>query len=140
RRRDDQRMRRMEQKAAKGAKGVTSLCPNMALRLSLVSWLPSVQKAAAAFQLALLIGVAWCALLIGCGDNTSSVSGTVTFDNQPVTSGTITFVKSEGDLVREGAIIKDGTFQAHVPPGNYKIELNAQKVVSKRKQKGFDGT
>ena len=63
----------------------------------------------------------------------------MTFNGEPVASGTITFVKSDGELVREGAIIKDGAFQAHLPPGNYKIELNAQKVVSTRKQKGFDG-
>src|SRR6266436_3042426 len=56
-------------------------------------------------------------LLLGCGDGKSSASGTVTFDGQPVASGTITFVKSDGELVREGAIIKDGAFQAHVPPG-----------------------
>lgn len=78
-------------------------------------------------------------LVFGCGDEKSSVSGTITFDGQPVASGMIAFVKSEGELVREGAIIKDGTFLAHIPPGNYKIELNAQKIVGKRKQKGFDG-
>jgi len=79
------------------------------------------------------------AILIGCGNDKSSVSGMVTFDGQPVGSGTITFVKAEGEFVREGAIIKDGSFQSTVPPGSYKIELNAQKVVGKRKQKGFDG-
>jgi hypothetical protein len=77
--------------------------------------------------------------LSSCGDGKSSVSGTVTFDGQPVASGTIAFVKTEGDLVREGAVIQNGEFQAALPPGKYKIELNAQKVVEKRKQKGFDG-
>jgi hypothetical protein len=86
-----------------------------------------------------LVGVLGLAVLIGCGDSRSSVSGTVTFDGQPVKSGTVTLVKSDGELVREGAAIKDGSFQANVPPGNYKIELNAQKVVGTRKQKGFDG-
>ena len=51
----------------------------------------------------------------------------------------VTFVKAEGELVREGAVIQNGAFQAAVPPGKYKIELNAQKVIDKRKQKGFDG-
>jgi len=77
--------------------------------------------------------------LASCGESEGKVTGTVTFDGQPVASGTITFVKSEGELIREGAVIKDGSFQAHVPPGNYKIELSAQKVVGKRTQKGFDG-
>jgi len=89
----------------------------------------------------LRIYVVLCSLLlsIGCVNEKSSVSGTVTFEGQPVKSGTITFVKSDGDLMREGAVIQDGSFEAHVPPGNYKIELNAQKVVRTRTQKGFDG-
>lgn len=67
------------------------------------------------------------ALLAGCGDGKSSVSGT------------ITFVKADGELAREGAVIADGKFQALLPSGKYKIELNAQKVIRKQKQKGFDG-
>ena len=55
------------------------------------------------------------------------------------THGTIAFVKSEGELVREGAIVGRDLFSGHIPPGNYKVELNAQKVVGKRKQKAFDG-
>ena len=35
----------------------------------------------------------------------------------------------------------DGSFSIpNVPPGKYKLELNGQKVISKRKQKAFDGT
>jgi hypothetical protein len=87
-----------------------------------------------------MVGLLCLAAILGCGDGKSTVSGTVTLDSRPVTSGTITFVKQDGDLVREGAIIKDGSFQAQVLPGQYKIELNGQKVVGKRKQKGFDGS
>jgi hypothetical protein len=80
------------------------------------------------------------ALLAGCGDGKSTVSGTVTMDGQPVASGAITFVKVDGELAREGAVIRDGSFQATLPPGKYKLELTGQKVVGKRKQKGFDGS
>jgi len=76
--------------------------------------------------------------LIGCVDSTT-VSGTVSMDGQPVKSGAITFVKTDGELVRAGAVISDGTFQAKLAPGKYRIELTGQKVVGKRKQKGFDG-
>jgi hypothetical protein len=75
----------------------------------------------------------------GCGDGKSSVTGSVTFDGQPVKNGTITFVKADGELVREGGVIQDGEFQATLPPGKYKIELNAQRLIRKQKQKGFDG-
>jgi hypothetical protein len=78
--------------------------------------------------------------LAGCGDGKSTVSGTVSLDGQPVDNGTITFVNSEGGkLIREGAVISGGKFEATVLPGNFKIELNSQKVVGKRTQKGFDG-
>lgn len=77
--------------------------------------------------------------LLGCSDGKSTVSGTVTFDGQPVASGSITFVKNDGQLIREGAIINNGAFRATLPPGNYQVELSARKVVGKQKQKGFDG-
>jgi hypothetical protein len=87
-----------------------------------------------------LLVLPWLIALVGCGDGKASVNGTVTFDGQPVASGAVAFVKEEaGQIIREGAIIKDGSFEAHLPPGKYKVELNAQKVVGKRKQKGFDG-
>jgi len=101
--------------------------------LSSLPSFPSLQKLGCCLASALALA------LVGCGDRKSSVSGTVTFEGQPVKDGSVTFVKSEGEVVREGAVIRDGTFQASLPPGEYKIELNAQKVVSKRKQKGFDG-
>lgn len=78
--------------------------------------------------------------MLGCSDGNSSVSGTVTLDGQPVTRGAVTFVKQGGELAREGAVIQDGKFQAVLPPGKYKLELNGQKVVGKRKQKAFDGS
>jgi hypothetical protein len=80
------------------------------------------------------------ATLLGCSDGKSSVTGAVTIDGQPVASGSVTFVKQSGELAREGAVIQGGSFHATVPPGTYKLELNGQKVVGKRKQKAFDGT
>ncbi|HJZ59142.1 MAG TPA: carboxypeptidase-like regulatory domain-containing protein [Gemmataceae bacterium] len=84
-------------------------------------------------------GLFLLAWLTGCGGGEGSVSGTVTFDGHPVPNGTVTFVKTEGGLVREGAVITDGTFQVKLPPGKYKIEVNGRKVVGKKKQKNFDG-
>jgi len=122
---------------SKGSKGNSQLpinqlhCPALLpLRSSVhIPW----QRALASVW---LIGLS---MLMGCGNEKSSVSGTVTFDGEPVKNGSITFVKPEGELVREGAVIRDGAFQASLPPGEYKIELAAQKVTGKRTQKGFDG-
>src|SRR5437764_870067 len=77
--------------------------------------------------------------LAGCGDEKGTVHGTVMFDGKPVENGSVTFVKTEGGAVREGAIIKDGTFQARMAPGKYKVEVTGKKVLGKKIQKGFDG-
>lgn len=92
------------------------------------------RTALAAIKLFLFAGLAGCG-----GGSEGSVQGTVSFDGQPVANGAVTFVKSEGGMVREGAVIQSGRFQARMPPGKYKIEVNAKKVVGKRKQKGFGG-
>jgi hypothetical protein len=84
-------------------------------------------------------GILLLALCTGCGDGTAGVHGTVAFNGKPVKSGSITFVSVEGPLIRAGAVISDGSFGARVPSGKYKVELNAQHVVGKRTQKGFDG-
>jgi hypothetical protein len=76
----------------------------------------------------------------GCGDSKGEVRGTVSFDDQPVKKGAITFVSTGEPLIREGAVIVDGSFTTRVPPGTYKIELNARRVTGTRTQKGFDGT
>ena len=81
-----------------------------------------------------------CLTLLGCSDGKSSVTGSVTLDGQPVARGSVTFIKQGAELVREGAVIQDGGFHAVIPPGKYKLELNGQKVVGKRKQKAFDGS
>ena len=87
-------------------------------------------------HIVVLLVIAICS---GCGDGKSVVNGTVTMDGEPVKTGAITFIKTEGELVREGAVIQDGNFRANVQPGTYTLELQGQKVVGKRKQKGFDG-
>jgi len=77
----------------------------------------------------------------GCSDGLGDVTGTVTLDGQPVPDGSITFVsQDQNDPRREGAVITAGKFAARIPPGQYKLELNAQKVVGTRTQKSFDGT
>lgn len=76
----------------------------------------------------------------GCGDSGKSpTNGTVTFDGQPVGNGSITFIGTDGNNAREGAVIKDGAFAAELSPGKYKLELYGQKVIGKRKQKGMGG-
>ena len=79
------------------------------------------------------------ACLTGCGDGKSVVNGTVSYEGKTVTNGSVTFTSTEGELVREGAVITDGAFTAHMPPGKYKVELSASRPAGTRKQTGFDG-
>jgi hypothetical protein len=78
-------------------------------------------------------------LLSGCGSQVGSIDGTVTLDGQPVPTGVVMFIKQGGELKVEGAVIQAGKFKAQIPPGNYRLELQGQKVVGTRTQKGFDG-
>src|SRR4029079_17294443 len=69
----------------------------------------------------------------GCGREKPTLDGTVTLDGEPLASGSVLLVKTDGGLVREGAGIKDGAFQVKLPPGTYRVEINARKVVGKIK-------
>lgn len=86
-----------------------------------------------------LLALAGWFFVVGCRDGMATASGSVTMDGEPVKTGTITFIKQDGDLAREGAVIADGRFSAKLKPGEYKIELNSQKTTGTRTQKGFDG-
>jgi len=78
----------------------------------------------------LLIGIAVCVILAssGCsGDGTLTISGTVTVDGTPVETGSITFVPVDGKTAVEGAEIKNGAYQAKVPPGEKIVQVRAMK-------------
>jgi len=79
-----------------------------------------------------------CAVLTGCGDREGDITGTVTFDGQPVSSGSITFVNPETGA-RGGGVIRDGSFQTKLQPGKYQVSVTAAKKAGKKTQKGFDG-
>jgi hypothetical protein len=75
----------------------------------------------------------------GCGDGQAAVDGTLTFDGQPVEAASVTFVRSDGESGRAGAVVTGGRFEVRLPPGRYKVEVTGRKVVGTRKQKGFGG-
>jgi hypothetical protein len=71
----------------------------------------------------------------GCsqGAQQGAVSGTVTLDGQPVKAGTIRFVPADGQTATGDAIITEGAYSAAVPPGEKRVEINAPKVIGKRR-------
>src|SRR4051812_45665982 len=82
------------------------------------------------------IGVLICCLLLaGCAkkSNRGTVTGKVTLDGQPLASGVIRFVPSDGQTATADSMITDGKFSASVPPGDKKISISAPKVTGKRR-------
>jgi hypothetical protein len=87
-------------------------------------------RLAAWAAVALLAGLA----VAGCADRTTAeVSGTITFDGQPVEAGGIAFVPVDGKSPTAGGHIKDGQYKVRVPVGTAKIVINGTKVIGKKK-------
>jgi hypothetical protein len=76
--------------------------------------------------LGLLFG---CLLLAGCngGGGTVDVTGTASFDGQPIANGEILFHADGGDGTMGGGPIKDGKFTFKVSPGPKKVVITATR-------------
>jgi hypothetical protein len=73
-------------------------------------------------------------LVVGCADRTTGeVSGTITFDGQPVEAGGITFLPADGKAPTAGGQITDGKYKVRVPVGTAKVVINGTKVIGKQK-------
>ncbi len=87
-----------------------------------------------------------CALVVvsaatsGCarGPAVGTVTGDVSFENQPVQDGYVSFTPVDGNSQTAGASIVDGKFQAEqVPATKMKVELHGNKKTGK-KIKAYD--
>lgn len=63
----------------------------------------------------------------------AKLAGSVKIDGQPLQSGTINFVPSDGKSATSGGTIKDGRFTARVPLGPMRILISSPKVTGQRK-------
>ena len=82
---------------------------------------------------------------IGCGGPThpptkrAQVSGKITVDSKPLTTGTITFDPGSGD-VPAALNILDGSYEGKAPVGKNTVRISATRKISmKEKMKGLDG-
>jgi hypothetical protein len=79
---------------------------------------------------------ALCLFLGGCDGGGGSVSGTVTLDGKPLTSGVVTFHPAAGGASAIGTIGKDGTYTVQIgndmklPPGDYLVTVDAGEAVT----------
>ena len=65
-------------------------------------------------------------LASGCGGGTGSLSGTITYQGQPLRMGTVSVVGGDG-IIRAGTIQDDGTYTVtDVATGSVKIAVTSQ--------------
>ncbi len=71
-------------------------------------------------------------LLSGCPKQptgNATVSGKVTYNNQPVTGGTVTFLASDGGTPYTGALSAEGTYDiTQIPPGDYEVTVETESL------------
>lgn len=70
--------------------------------------------------------IAFIAMFVGCGGGSggASVTGEVTFNGAPVTTGVIGFLQT-GSPMLGGPLGPDGTYSLTIPPGDYKVRIDA---------------
>jgi len=81
-----------------------------------------------------LLGIGGLALItLGCGSETCKVTGTVTFDGQPLPEGDIIFNDVQGIHGPEPAKIKNGPFELRARPGDKRVEIRASREVPEKR-------
>jgi hypothetical protein len=90
--------------------------------------------------IAILFVLLCAAAFPGCTkkSNSCTVSGIVTLDGEPVKSGIIRFVPTDGKTATADSIITDGKYSASVPPGAKTVSISSPKVIGKKK--AYDAT
>ena len=82
-----------------------------------------------------LAGALFLCATLGCGsDGMVVVSGSVTFDGQPLADGAVSFSPADKSVAPQGGRIRDGRFQLRCRPGKYRIEILASRPKKEAKE------
>jgi hypothetical protein len=70
-------------------------------------------------------------LIFGCGNPSGkvNVSGTVSWEGQPLSKGDITFFNSEDGNAAGAGRVKDGRYSFVCKPGKMRVEINADRFL-----------
>ncbi len=77
---------------------------------------------------------------LGCGgpnEDLQSVTGSVTFEGQPLDDGRILFTPEQPSAAPVMAVVDQGQFTLELPPGAYRVEIDASRIAPN--QEGLDG-
>lgn len=78
-----------------------------------------------------ILCVLLAASLVGCRSSETSLTGTVTINDQPLRRGYVTFFPVEGTKGASGATVNDGQFTLkRIPPGRWKALVSETPDVS----------
>jgi hypothetical protein len=82
-----------------------------------------------------ICAIAAAIVVVGCerAPTGGTVTGTVTFDGQPLKDGIVSFAPFDGKGQTSDAKIADGKFTASVSIGTMKVMFSAPKVIGKKK-------
>lgn len=84
-----------------------------------------------------LIAVTCALSVVGCGKSdgpkTYVVKGTVTLDDQPLPTGHINLVPTDGKGGSAASEIRNGKYEVRIVPGQKSVEITSEKVTGKQK-------
>ena len=83
--------------------------------------------------------VAALGMCLGCGSNRTTIEGAVTFDEQPVEQGSITFEPASGAGPSAGGTIHSGRYKIDaegVAPGEMIVRISAVRPTGKKIEAG----
>ena len=113
-----------------------------------------------ASQFKAVFGVSAMLLLIGCGEQTGSVTGKVTYQGEPVTLGSISLHMPSKGIAQDAALNRAGEFsmESPLPVGTYRVYYvppqaeppqdpnkktlpgKVQKIIVPKKYHGLEGS
>ena len=87
------------------------------------------------------IGIRWVSAClvgitsIGCGGPTTSVTGVVTLDGQPLEKATVQFQPEQREKDRPAVVLTDarGRYRVAVPPVPFRVVILCQQITGQRK-------
>jgi hypothetical protein len=85
----------------------------------------TAKRTRSAFRLAALLVAAASVGVLGCGKKTATITGTVTYNNKPVTSGEVIFLSQDGHASAHAPIHADGSFTVtNAPVGPVQVAVD----------------